>query len=55
MTTGPAESLLLAALSASELGAEDVLVANEKQDCRDLFNPLGPTAIDLGRRWSVDA
>lgn len=24
--------------SASERGAEDVLVANQKQDCRDSFN-----------------
>lgn len=36
------------ALSASEIDAEDVLVANEKQDCRDSSYPRS-SAIDLDR------
>lgn len=37
------------ALSASELDAEDVLVAHEKRDCRDWSNRLRSSAIDLDR------
>lgn len=44
----------LSALSASQLGAHKVLVANDKQDCRDSSNPLS-TAIDLSRETALDA